>query len=251
MSQSEAAGAAEMLPPALRRAWGARAPRGARGRRASLDIDTIVVRAVELADAGGVSALSLVRLADSLNVTPNALYRYLDSREELDILLREYALANPPSAAPHDDWQAAARDWAHQLRARYVAHPWLADLGLTVPITPNALGWLEALLVRLEGSSLGTAETIRAATLLDGYIRAQFISQRDVRAWGGNSSSQDGDLTAQVLPFIDARGYDRVAALFREGVYREPTNEIHDRDFEYGLDRILLGLSAPPRDPAS
>lgn len=240
-----------MLPPALRRAWGARPPKGTRGRRASLDIDTIVLRAVELADEGGVSALSLVRLAEVLNVTPNALYRYLDSREELDILLREYALADPPSAARIDDWQVATRDWAHRLRARYLAHPWLADLTLTVPITPNALGWLEALLSRLEGSSLGAAETIRAATLLDGYIRAQFISQRDVRAWGESSSSEGGDLTGQVSPLLDARGYGRVAALFRDGVYREPTKEVHDRDFEFGLDRILLGLSAPPGDRAS
>ncbi|HWS49575.1 MAG TPA: TetR/AcrR family transcriptional regulator C-terminal domain-containing protein [Microbacterium sp.] len=242
MTETDAPEPPRLLPPQLRRAWGMPQRPGKRGRRPSLELDTIIAQAAGLADAGGIASVSLVRLADALNVTTNALYRYVDSREELDVLLREYALADPPVTAPNDDWRTATRDWAALLRERYLRHPWLADLTLTVPITPNALGWLEALLAALESSPLPAADVLRAATLLDGYVRVQFISQRDLGAWTEHPLS-DRDVVEQVAPLIDERGYRRVAALFGTGQYQEPTIATHDADFEYGLERILRGIA--------
>lgn len=242
MTPSDSPEPPKLLPPQLRRAWGMPQTPGKRGRRPSLELETIVARAADLADAGGIASVSLVRLAESLNVTTNALYRYVDSREELDVLLREFALADPPQIAADADWRTSTREWAGLLRDRYLGHPWLADLTLTVPITPNALGWLEALLSALEGSPLPAPDLLRAATLLDGYVRVQFISQRDLGAWTEHPLS-DRDVVEQIAPLIDERGYRRVAALFGTGQYQEPTTETHDVDFNYGLERILRGIA--------
>lgn len=217
--------------------------RSRRGRRPSLDLETIVSTAATYADAEGIASLSLVRLSELLSVSPNALYRYLDSRDELDVLLREHVLAAPPTPEPGVDWLVAVRSWAHRLRNRYIAHPWLADLRLTVPVTPNALGWLEALLAALESSPLPSADTLRAATLLDGYVRAHFVSQRNIAGWGTHPLSEE-DIVRQVAPLLDARGYARVAAMFRSGRYRQPTAGTHEQEFDYGLERILQGLAA-------
>ena len=232
-----------LLPPQLGRVWGTDEHGTKRGRRPSLDLEMIVTKAAQFADSDGIASLSLVRLAELLHVSANALYRYLDSRDELDVLLREHALALPPAPASGTDWQVAARDWAHRLRSRYLAHPWLADLRLTVPVTPNALGWLEALLAALESSPLPRSDILRAAALLDGFVRAHFVSQRDVAAWAAHPLSEE-DLVERVAPLLDARGYGRVATMLRSGRYQQPTAETHEREFDYGLERILLGITA-------
>lgn len=232
------------LPPQLRRAWGDRAPAVRRGPRASLTVDGILDAAVTIADADGVAGISLVRVAERLGVTPNALYRYLDSREELELLLRERALAHPPRLDLGGGWRAAAADWARRVRERYRAHPWLADLRVAVPITPNALGWLEALLRALSTSGLDEASTLRAAAQLDGYVRSQFLTQRDLARWGGTGDAPLADLVA---PLLAERDLDLVSALFRAGTYREPTARSLDADFEFGLDVLLGGLERMAR----
>lgn len=230
------------LPRALRRAWGQEPAPARRGPKASLTVDRIVAEAAQLADDEGIAGLSLIRVAERLGVTQNALYRYLDSRLELEILLREFALIDPPAAVTTSHWQPDARAWALAVRDRYTRHPWLADLQTFIPLTPNALGWLEALLAALESARLGAADTIRAATLIDGYVREQFATRRDLASWSALSPTPD--VFAGVAAVVADRGMTRVSALFQAGLYEEPTGSDSPADFLFGLDRVLAGIAA-------
>ncbi|GII78124.1 hypothetical protein Sru01_31060 [Sphaerisporangium rufum] len=230
------------LPRGLRRAWGIAEPAPRRGPKASLTVPMILDAAVALADAEGLPGLSLVRVAEQLKVTTNALYRYLDSRDELDLLLHDHALGPPPGAdRGFARWQDAVVDWAGALRARYAAHPWLPDLTIRVPVTPHALAWLEVLLERLSGTGLDEAATLRAAALLDGYVRWSSAAARDLAR--GEMPVIEGSAVLGVLaPLLGERGMPRVAALFGSGHYRETPADA-DAGFDFGLTCIIAGLT--------
>ena len=55
------------LPPALEILWGRRAP-GSRGPRAELDVDRIVSAAIDIANADGLEAVSMARVAKAARV---------------------------------------------------------------------------------------------------------------------------------------------------------------------------------------
>lgn len=234
---------ADQVPTGLRRVWGIPNPVGTRGPKASLTLDSVLDVAVALGDAEGLDAISLTGVATRLGVTTNALYRYLDSRDELHALARERALGPAVRTGdPRDDWRAAVTDWAVALRARYRAHPWMADLRIRVPVTPNSLDWFEALLEALAPSSFGTVERVRIGVLLDGYVRASAVASRDLAEQDPPVSSGSPVLAA-IEPMLAGRGLPLVAELFAAGIYQEPADATNEVDFRFGLDCIIRGLA--------
>jgi len=78
-------------------------------RRGRLSRDRVLRAALAHADAGGLEALSMRKLADELGVAPMALYRHVANKDDLidgmvDIVFSEVGL--PASGA---DWKSAMR----------------------------------------------------------------------------------------------------------------------------------------------
>src|SRR5580704_15308627 len=70
------------LPPGLDLLWGRRGG-GTRGPKPGLSIDAIVETAVAIADAEGLDAVSMARVANELGFTTMSLYRHVTSKDEL------------------------------------------------------------------------------------------------------------------------------------------------------------------------
>ncbi|KAA9151947.1 TetR/AcrR family transcriptional regulator [Microbacterium lushaniae] len=228
------------LPRGLRQAWGSGTAAGRPGPKAMLSLPGIASSAIALADAEGAEALSLGRIAERLGVTTNALYRYVDSRDDLDVIVHDHALGAPAGIPEGEDWADAAAAWCRALRDRYARHPWLSDMRVRIPFAPHSLAWLEDLLDRLEGSGLGDRETLQAAGLLDGYVRTRAGAVRDLlRADAG--TPDPGRLIQEIGAERFTARVPRVASLMSSGLYRSP-QAVADEDFEFGLDRILAGL---------
>src|SRR5688572_30415165 len=100
------------LPPALAAVWGLR-ERPRRGPKPGLTLDAIVDAAVALADADGLGAVSMSRVAEKLGFTTMSLYRHVSSKDELLMLMMEAAIGAPtPSADPAPNWRAAMETFA-------------------------------------------------------------------------------------------------------------------------------------------
>ncbi|MFC7761642.1 TetR/AcrR family transcriptional regulator [Catellatospora bangladeshensis] len=121
--------------------WAVRA-QPTRGPKPALTLDRIAEAAVAVADAEGLAAVSMQRVAADLGFTKMSLYRYLPGKAELVALMVEHAVGAPPELDPAD-WRTALRDWAHHLLAAYVRHPWALEA--TVGPRPSArtswAGW--------------------------------------------------------------------------------------------------------------
>jgi AcrR family transcriptional regulator len=95
-----------------------------RGRPAKTTQDDVVEAALRIADADGVGAVSMRRLADELSLSVPTLYNYVEGKDELIELLRARALASfdvdPNSQAP---WQEQIRDAMLSVYRTFREHP--------------------------------------------------------------------------------------------------------------------------------
>ena len=90
-----------------------------------LDRAKVISAALAIADVEGLEALSFRRLATHFQVTPMALYRYVESKDALldgigDLVLEQLELPDPTETR---DWRDELRASARSFRALLVAHP--------------------------------------------------------------------------------------------------------------------------------
>ena len=105
-------------------------PDGARdGDRARLSKSVVVDRALALADAHGLEALTIRRLAQDLGVTPMALYWHFRSKEELLMALGDRVWEEiDVSLDPAVDWITQLRGLMESLVRTLRVHPSASSL---------------------------------------------------------------------------------------------------------------------------
>jgi AcrR family transcriptional regulator len=149
--------------------WGVAQPPG-RGPRPRFTAQDVAMATVRVADAGGLTALTMSATAADLRLATTALYRYVDSKDMLLELAVDTAVGPPPELTG-EDWHDRAGKWARALWNRYSVHPWLAEVRVAgMPRLPHRLGWIEALLRELDGGSVG--DPMNTALLLDTIARS-------------------------------------------------------------------------------
>jgi len=145
-------------------------PRDVKTHR-GLTTEGVVDAALQLADEGGIEAVSIRRLGSALEVTPMAIYRHVRDKAQLldlmaDRLLRQLALA-PANAST---WQDALRGVAESLLAIVQAHP-AAPFLLARPFeSAAALAVSETMLAILDRAGFGPGESVRLMQVLTGMI---------------------------------------------------------------------------------
>ncbi len=172
------------LPPELRLLWPRPAP-GRRGPRPGLTLERITEAAVALADAEGLAAVSMARVAESLGVTTMALYRYVPGKEDLLALMYDHAAGPvPPDPDPDAPLRARLQAWCMDQLTFVHAHPWVMDVTVGSRLGPNQVGWLERGLALLDGTPLdpGTRTEVIGALALhvqsEGKLVADYLRQR-------------------------------------------------------------------------
>ncbi|MEV4187163.1 TetR/AcrR family transcriptional regulator, partial [Streptosporangium canum] len=119
--------------------WGTRSRRG-------LSLERIVRAAIELADAEGLAAVSMRRVAERLGFTTMSLYRHVPGKAELVDLMRDEVMGGEPDAGAdrRPGWRAELEAWARDGLALYRRHPWLAEPSGTRRVPgPNAVAGFE------------------------------------------------------------------------------------------------------------
>ena len=150
-----------------------------------LTTEGVVDAALQIADVGGIEAVSIRRLASGLGVTPMAIYRHVRDKGHLLDLMADRLLGQldlrPAEASA---WQDALRAVAASLLAVVEAHP-AAPLLLARPFeSPAALRVSESMLAILDRAGFGPAESVRLLQVLTGMILGPAIHRVTYgRAW--------------------------------------------------------------------
>lgn len=157
---------------ALELLWGLR-PASKRGPKATLNVETIALAAIEIADTDGIDAVSMQRVAGSLDFTKMSLYRHVSGKAELVAVMVEHAVGEPPDLhRVRGGWRPRLERWARSLSATWDAHPWLP--GVTAGgrvMGPREMAWSEAAAAALADTPLSPAERMDVVTLISGHLR--------------------------------------------------------------------------------
>ncbi|MFF2351175.1 TetR/AcrR family transcriptional regulator C-terminal domain-containing protein [Kitasatospora sp. NPDC058115] len=220
---------------AVRLLWGPPA-RPSRGPKPALSLARIAAAGIEIADAEGLGAVSMQKVAGLLDFTKMSLYRYVPGKAELVALMVEAAVDEPPAALDGLGWREQLIAWARQLESSFSRHPWLLDATVGPRVMgPRELGWLEGVVAALDGHRLTGPERMDAAVLLAGHVRGIAEQSRAARP----DSPPEAEFLALLGPLVH-RHADRFPALAAALTAQDG----HDQALDFGLERILDGLEA-------
>ncbi len=101
-----------------------------RGRPARLSVEAVVATALRLLDEAPAEDLTMTRVAQALETTTMALYRYFPSREAMLSAMADHVFGefDTDSAAPDLPWQEALFRWQCALKALFQRHRGLTRL---------------------------------------------------------------------------------------------------------------------------
>ena len=201
-----------------------------------VDIKAVVRAAIEVADHGGVTALTMRTVADALGVsTPMSLYRYVLNKDGLvDLMLDEVSAEVAVPAGPSGDWRADLRGLATSLWAMIGRHRWYAELvDSRPPFGPRTLRRAAFLMTVLEGAGLTPA--VAYASLLDNYVTGTAMSvSRELVMLAQFGIGSTEDLKGYAAEMADGSLSPWLADM--------PDLSADDR-FELGLDCLLDGFA--------
>ncbi|GEC08687.1 TetR family transcriptional regulator [Streptomyces spinoverrucosus] len=217
--------------------------RPSRGPKPGLTLDRIVEAAVRVADAEGLEAVSMRRVAAELGTGAMSLYRYVPGKAELlDLMLDR---VQRPSENPADlgdgTWRSALEAMGRATLALYRRHPWLLQVNQSRPILgPSAIDGLEKVLSRIRPMGLSDRELVSAIILVDSYVigaaRTQ-VHQEEAERRTGLTDAEFWEAQVPVLEKVMATGRYPIMASLDENTWGPDFDH-----FEFGLQRILDGL---------
>jgi AcrR family transcriptional regulator len=244
------------LPPGLDLLWGRR-ERGRRGPRPGLSADAIVDAAVRVADAEGLEAISMARVAAKLGFTTMSLYRYVASKDELlQLMFNASALGAESLVIEGDNWRSRLRAWATIQRDMLDRHPWITQMPMPAPpLAPNSLHFVERGLQAMDGTGLPDTEKLRIIGLLSSYTLNEAKMANDAAraaaeaAKAAQAAESSGDAAGPPLTFedllrelVDERTYPHLYRLAWSSSGADPLSE--REEFLAGIDLILDGVQA-------
>ncbi|MDQ2673851.1 MAG: TetR/AcrR family transcriptional regulator C-terminal domain-containing protein [Chloroflexota bacterium] len=207
-------------------------------RRAPLTRERVLRAAIGLADAGGIEALSMRRLAQELGVEAMSLYYHVANKSDMldaivDMVVGEIEL--PP---PDVEWKVSIRTTATSAHEILVRHPWAANLVLSGSgLSMARLRYMESILGALRRAGFSPEMTDHAYHALDSHIMGFTL-------WlVGMNLGSDDDLKAMAGDFLSTLSVTEFPYLAEHiEQHLKPADADDVPEFEFGLDLILDGL---------
>ncbi|WP_180900467.1 TetR/AcrR family transcriptional regulator [Martelella soudanensis] len=208
-----------------------------------LSRDNIVRSAIALADSEGLSAVSLRKVASSLDAGAMRLYRYLSTKDELLDLMADAVYGEIVSEGPIvGEWRDTLRTIANRIRSACREHPWFIELlGGRPHMGPNALAMLEASFAALNDSP--GFDTVDASMQAIRTVNAYVIGAVQAENSDLKNSMSKADWQKVWWPYLErliATGnFPMLAKIIRDASHPSP-----DIIFDTGLETVLDGLGS-------
>lgn len=216
--------------------------------RIPLSKERVLGAAIDVADADGIGALTMRRLADELGVEAMSLYYHVANKEAVldgvvDALVGEIEEALGGFDVPENtaDWKANLRHRILTAREVMLRHPWAPSVFETrTTMSPRLIRYFDTLLGILHEGGISYDLGHHAMHAMGS--RALGFSQELFQPDDGGQAEEEAnemlELMASQLPYI--------TGMLQEVVHDDPDTTLgwcdDQTEFEFGLDLILDGL---------
>jgi AcrR family transcriptional regulator len=229
--------------------WGVR-ERPRRGPKPRLTVDQVTRAAIALADAEGLAAVSMRRIAEQLGVSGMSLYTYVPGKAELLDLMLDSVYGE--TARPgHGDAGLRARleRVARENWALYRRHPWLLEVATSRPVLgPNTTAKYDYELRALVGTGLTEIEMDLLVSVLTNYVHGAARTAVEAAAARERTGQSDAEWWETYAPLLekvlDPDRYPTAAAVGTAAGQEYGAATDPERAFEFGLGLLLDGVEA-------
>ncbi|RKT87148.1 DNA-binding transcriptional regulator, AcrR family [Saccharopolyspora antimicrobica] len=209
-----------------------------------LTVERIVRAGIDVADAEGLAALSMRRVATDLGASTMALYRHVASKDDLVALMVEAAMADVPLPdTPPRNWRhglerAAYRDWE-----LYHRHPWILSRVLVTTrahFSPALAADSESAFSSFDELGLEPADAFRYMFMFASYVQGvalTYVSDLEAERQAGQRTTNVPDDERDRL--FEPGAYPRLGPAMRAGA--DPWDL--DALFASGLAGVLDGIA--------
>jgi AcrR family transcriptional regulator len=215
--------------------------------RKPLTKERVLARAIALADAEGIEALTMRKLGQALGVEAMSLYNHVANKGNLVAAMVDHVVEQFELPDDEPRWDVAIRRCAISAHDLLFEHQWACGLALAPSDTATLRGprirYMEWLLRRLREAGFSAELAYSAYHTLDSHIFGFTLWQIGHGAAARMFTPHDGeDVTTWARRMI--------AAMRPEFPYLAEHGELHlaaapgdgKREFEFALDLILDGL---------
>lgn len=221
--------------------------------RTGLRVDTIVDAGISIADADGLGAVSMRRVADQLGVGTMSLYGHVPTKTDLVDLMVDTVYGemydDVDEARGAGDWRAALTLVARRNWELYRRHAWMLDLPTDRPVLgPHSSRKYETEIRPLDGIGLTDLEMDGALTLVLSHVASTARAGRS--GWTATDAGMsDAQWWAVVAPVLDQVMVDedlhvagRVGTTV--GEHYNAASADSETALAFGLETILDGIQA-------
>jgi AcrR family transcriptional regulator len=229
-------------------------PRGRHRRRPpAVSREEIVAAGLRVADADGLDALSMRRVAQELGVGTMTLYSHVANKHELLDLMQDEVMDEMLVPEVPADWREAMTEIATRTTRALIRHAWIAaDMSRRPLPGPRALMHVEQSLAALEPLGLETRVAGDVLAIVDDYAIGYALRIITSRHWvpeGAPPGRMVQDLPAELRSLLEAGDYPRLWRAAVSGEFSPPSEERFATGLRWLLDGIAAGLAAGPPRP--
>lgn len=213
-------------------------------REQELGRDRIVRAAMAVADAEGLAAVTMRRVATELGVATMSLYRHVSTKDNLTLLMADAAVAERPFPARPAHWRASLEIIAQHLWTVCRRHPWVAEsLSMTRPqVGPNLMNYAEWAFTVLRELGLSPQDIMYVHVNVFGHVRGMAMALSEE-----TQAHQDTGLTMEEWGDNNEAAFRVIAASGRyptlEYLVAQEVDYDIDDVFVYGLRLLLDGVA--------
>jgi TetR/AcrR family transcriptional regulator, tetracycline repressor protein len=216
--------------------------------RQRLRRDTVTERALALADAEGIDAVTIRRLATDLGVTPMALYWHFQDKERLldgvsELVLSQITLPPDDESRP---WDQRLREVLDQLLGVLAAHPSVTDVVKTrILQSEPGLELTERVLALLRGAGFSAEQSAQQAVYALVFIVGLVTGEPGAMPGDEDDEARDARLRGKwaALQALSPKRYPHVL----EAAGPLTACDSSDAWRAAGMDLLLRGLCEMPR----
>ena len=204
--------------------------------RLPLSRASVLAAALEIADQGGLGALTMRKLGEALGVKAMSLYNHVANRDDILDGLVEAVVGEIALPVIGGDWKAALRERAASAHQALGRHPWAAMAILSRLNTgPAMLRYVEATLGCLVAAGFSLELADHAWNAIDSHIYGFTLQELNFPI----EAEEYCLMAAAYLPELPIDRYPHLNGLTR-AVMERRYDGLHA--FGFGLEFILEGL---------